>query len=176
MILWRKQWYSQFLPIHYLLKVLRFEEEPGPNVFSPSFTIVKEPDLIQQEWRITSLREGNLKSIIEAERRSNLFSIMKHGGERINTWSHEGFQDKVSQKWSDIQIKERQTSLLTIQKSFKEFHTQVFDPKSWTMCNTDQKVSESDREFVVPGEILMVIHISLSPHSFFVFTTIGWIT
>lgn len=31
--------YSQFLPIHYLLKVLCSEEEPGPNLFSPSFAI-----------------------------------------------------------------------------------------------------------------------------------------
>lgn len=34
-------YYSQFLPIHYLLKLLDLKEELGPSFFSSSFTIVK---------------------------------------------------------------------------------------------------------------------------------------
>lgn len=71
------QRYSQLRPLHHLLKVLSSKEEPALEFLWSPFTIVEDPELIQQEEEPLDPRDGNtviVRGIMEKLKLQNSFA------------------------------------------------------------------------------------------------------
>lgn len=87
------QRYSQLRPLHHLLKVLSSKEEPVLEFLWSSFTIIEEPELIQQEEEPLDTRDGTTVTVRGIMEELKLQSSFGPAQTRIRVpWSSSGLR------------------------------------------------------------------------------------